>query len=308
MPGGGCPTCRADLPPGLRRGLPNCRASDRPPGKPQACPASGFPVREEEVNRGLSAAHSGHHRFGRGTGMHRRVRRIRAASWRAPESDAIEFIAVNRKENPMSLKIRLARGGTKKRPHYHIVVADSRSPRDGRFIEKLGYFNPMLPKDKAERVKLDVEKAKAWIAKGAQPTDRVARFLDAAGVDEARSPQQPGEGECRQEAQGAAPKPPPRRPKQRPLPPRTSRGAASVRASRHRGVRRDGSSLMADEAHPRRPDRRAARRARRGAAEVLHRGPAGDRRLRAAAHAGRHVAASSWRARARSRMTSGRAR
>src|SRR4051795_3384538 len=82
----------------------------------------------------------------------------------------------------MSLRIRLARAGTKKRPFYHIVIADSRSPRDGRFIERLGYFNPLLPKDKAERLKLDLEKTKAWLAKGALPTDRVSRFLDAAGV------------------------------------------------------------------------------------------------------------------------------
>jgi small subunit ribosomal protein S16 len=82
----------------------------------------------------------------------------------------------------MSLKIRLARAGTKKRPVYHIVIADSRSPRDGRFIERLGYFNPLLPKDKTERLKLDFEKVKAWLAKGALPTDRVLRFLDDAGV------------------------------------------------------------------------------------------------------------------------------
>src|SRR5438477_6444966 len=82
----------------------------------------------------------------------------------------------------MSLKIRLARAGTKKRPVYHIVIADSRSPRDGRFIERLGYFNPLLPKDKTERLKLDLEKVKAWLAKGALPTDRVLRFLDDAGV------------------------------------------------------------------------------------------------------------------------------
>ena len=82
----------------------------------------------------------------------------------------------------MSVVIRLARAGTKKRPFYHIVVADSRAPRDGRFIERLGYFNPLLPKDKEERLKLDLEKVKAWMAKGAQPTDRVMRFLDAAGV------------------------------------------------------------------------------------------------------------------------------
>ena len=82
----------------------------------------------------------------------------------------------------MSLKIRLARAGTEKRPIYHIVIADSRSPRDGRFIERLGYFNPLLPKDKTERLKLDLEKVKAWLAKGALPTDRVLRFLDEAGI------------------------------------------------------------------------------------------------------------------------------
>ena len=82
----------------------------------------------------------------------------------------------------MALVIRMARAGTKKRPFYHIVLADSRSPRDGRFIERLGYFNPLLPKDKPERLKLDLDKVKAWMAKGAQPSDRVSRFLDAAGV------------------------------------------------------------------------------------------------------------------------------
>src|SRR5882757_7854319 len=82
----------------------------------------------------------------------------------------------------MSLVIRLARAGTKKRPVYHIVVADSRSPRDGRFIERLGFFNPLMPKDKTERLKFDLEKAQAWMKKGAQPSDRVTRFRDAAGV------------------------------------------------------------------------------------------------------------------------------
>ena len=82
----------------------------------------------------------------------------------------------------MSLKIRMARAGTKKRPVYHIVVADSRYPRDGRFIERLGYFNPLLPKDHKDRFKLDLDKVKAWIAKGAQPSDRIMRFLDAAGI------------------------------------------------------------------------------------------------------------------------------
>ena len=82
----------------------------------------------------------------------------------------------------MSLVIRMARAGTKKRPVYHIVVADSRAPRDGRFIERLGYFNPLLPKEKTERLKFDLDKAKAWMVKGAQPSDRIMRFLDAAGV------------------------------------------------------------------------------------------------------------------------------
>jgi small subunit ribosomal protein S16 len=82
----------------------------------------------------------------------------------------------------MSLVIRMARAGTKKRPFYHIVIADSRSPRDGRFIERIGHFNPLLPKEKTERLKLDLEKVKAWMVKGAQPSDRVMRFLDAAGI------------------------------------------------------------------------------------------------------------------------------
>src|SRR3712207_9539401 len=77
----------------------------------------------------------------------------------------------------MSLKIRLTRGGAKKRPYYRIVVADSRSPRDGRFIEKVGTYDPMQPKDAAGRVVLETEKIQAWPAKGAQPTDRVLRFL-----------------------------------------------------------------------------------------------------------------------------------
>ena len=82
----------------------------------------------------------------------------------------------------MALKIRLTRGGAKKRPYYRIVVADSRSPRDGRFIDRIGSYDPMKPKDAADRVVVDVEKAKAWLAKGAQPTDRVLRFLDQAGL------------------------------------------------------------------------------------------------------------------------------
>jgi small subunit ribosomal protein S16 len=93
------------------------------------------------------------------------------------------------KEKKMSLKIRLARGGSKKRPYYQIVVADARSPRDGRFLEKVGSWNPMLGKEDANRVQIDADRIKEWLSKGAQPTDRVARFLDEAGVvkREARS-------------------------------------------------------------------------------------------------------------------------
>jgi small subunit ribosomal protein S16 len=84
----------------------------------------------------------------------------------------------------MSLKIRLARGGAKKRPYYSIVVADARSPRDGRFIEKLGTYNPMLDRDHADRVTLKAERIQHWLGVGAQPTDRVARFLGDAGLIE----------------------------------------------------------------------------------------------------------------------------
>lgn len=82
----------------------------------------------------------------------------------------------------MALKIRLARGGSKKRPYYQIVVADARSPRDGRFLEKLGSWNPMLAKDDEKRIELNAERVQHWIAQGAQPTDRVMRFLDQAGL------------------------------------------------------------------------------------------------------------------------------
>ena len=84
----------------------------------------------------------------------------------------------------MAMKIRLARGGSKKRPFYRIVAADSRMPRDGRFIEKLGTYNPLLPKDSEERVKMDIERIQHWLAQGAQPTDRISRMLEAAGVIE----------------------------------------------------------------------------------------------------------------------------
>lgn len=82
----------------------------------------------------------------------------------------------------MSLKIRLARGGSKKRPYYQIVVADARSPRDGRFLEKVGSWNPMLGKDNEKRVELNAERIQEWLSKGAQPTDRVLRFMAEAGL------------------------------------------------------------------------------------------------------------------------------
>jgi small subunit ribosomal protein S16 len=116
----------------------------------------------------------------------------------------------------MSLKIRLARMGTKKRPQYRVVVADSRYPRDGRFIEKLGTYNPMLPKDSQERVNLDLERVQHWLSKGAQPTDRVLRFLDAAGIRKREARNNPERAVPRKEqkaraeaaaAVAAAPKP-----------------------------------------------------------------------------------------------------
>ena len=91
----------------------------------------------------------------------------------------------------MAMKIRLARGGSKKRPFYSVVAADSRMPRDGRFIEKLGTYNPLLPKDSEERVKLDMERVQYWLGQGAQPTDRVSRFLEAAGVVEKKTRNNP---------------------------------------------------------------------------------------------------------------------
>ena len=95
----------------------------------------------------------------------------------------------------MAMKIRLARGGSKKRPFYRVVAADSRMPRDGRFIEKLGTYNPLLPKDSEERVKLDMERVQYWLDQGAQPTDRVSRFLEAAGTLEKKDRNNPQKGE-----------------------------------------------------------------------------------------------------------------
>ena len=104
----------------------------------------------------------------------------------------------------MALKIRLARGGTKKRPHYNIVIADSRSPRDGRFIQKIVFYNPLLPSDHADRVKLDLDVAKAWIAKGATASDRVHKMLANAGVVKPRLHNNPQKAQPKKKAQERA--------------------------------------------------------------------------------------------------------
>ena len=104
----------------------------------------------------------------------------------------------------MATSIRLSRGGSKKRPYYRIVVADSRSPRDGRFIERIGSYNPLLAKTDEKRVIIDGERAKHWLANGAQPTDRVARFLDAAGVKERAARVNPKKAEPGQKAKDRA--------------------------------------------------------------------------------------------------------
>lgn len=104
----------------------------------------------------------------------------------------------------MATSIRLSRGGSKKRPYYRIVVADSRAPRDGKFIERIGSYNPVLPKGDEKRVVLDTERAKHWVEAGAQPTDRVARFLDAAGVKERKARNNPNKAEPGQKAKDRA--------------------------------------------------------------------------------------------------------
>jgi small subunit ribosomal protein S16 len=104
----------------------------------------------------------------------------------------------------MAMKLRLARGGSKKRPHYSIVAADSRMPRDGRFLEKLGTYDPLQPKDSEARVKMDLERVNHWLSQGAQPTDRVARFLEAAGVTAAKVRSNPKRGAPGKAAQARA--------------------------------------------------------------------------------------------------------
>ena len=104
----------------------------------------------------------------------------------------------------MAVAIRLSRGGAKKRPYYKIVVTDARNARDGKFIERIGSYNPLLAKDSPERVKLDVERARHWLSVGAQPTDRVARFLDQAGVKERAQRANPTKGEPGEKAKERA--------------------------------------------------------------------------------------------------------
>ena len=104
----------------------------------------------------------------------------------------------------MALSMRLSRGGSKKRPYYRIVVADARSPRDGKFIEKIGTYNPLLGKDDEKRVVLDGDRAKHWLSVGAQPTDRVARFLDVAGIKERAARSNPKKAEPGEKAKERA--------------------------------------------------------------------------------------------------------
>jgi small subunit ribosomal protein S16 len=104
----------------------------------------------------------------------------------------------------MSISIRLSRGGAKKRPYYRIVVANSRSPRDGKYLEQIGTYNPVLAKDSPERVKLNEDRARYWLGVGAQPTDRVARFLDAAGIRERAARNNPKKGEPGEKAKERA--------------------------------------------------------------------------------------------------------
>ncbi len=182
----------------------------------------------------------------------------------------------------MSVVIRLARAGTKKRPVYHVVVADLRFPRDGRFIERLGHFNPLLPKENEARLKLDMDKVKVWIAKGAQPSDRVIALPRCGRRRQAHAAQQPGTGRAAQGAQGQ----------------RRSRccGRCSRRQEVIAAARGDGGT------HLRRPNRRRAWRARRGEAVDLHRRSAGGDELRPAQRPRTARANSRWRTPAKPRI------
>ena len=186
----------------------------------------------------------------------------------------------------MSLKIRLARAGTKKRPYYHIVIADSRSPRDGRFIERLGHFNPLLPKDNETRLKLDLDKVKAWLAKGALPTDRVLRFLDEAGVMKREARNNPEKAKPKKKAQ--------ERPRRRNrggtgglAPPASAGDTGAGRPALGREAA-DGPPRQADDRWPlsacSSPASARPRAARRGAAVGVHGRSDGGEGLRAASN------------------------
>ena len=185
----------------------------------------------------------------------------------------------------MSLKIRLARAGAKKRPYYRIVIADSRSPRDGRYIEKVGTYDPLLPKDSAERVKFVEDRLKHWLGVGAQPTDRVLRFLDVAGIRKRDARSNPNKGQPgkkrleREEAKKTAAEEKAKAAAEAAASAAAAAGRArgSCRAARHR-------IALSDKQRPRaaRRDRSGARTEGRGAAPLLHPGPRGHRRLRRA--------------------------
>ena len=104
----------------------------------------------------------------------------------------------------MAMKIRLARGGSKKRPFYRIVAADSRSPRDGRYLEKLGTYDPLLPRDNENRVKMDIDRVQHWLERGAEPTDRIARMIEAAGLRPAKARANPKKAEPGEKAKKRA--------------------------------------------------------------------------------------------------------
>ena len=176
----------------------------------------------------------------------------------------------------MSLKIRLSRGGAKKRPFYRIVVADARMPRDGRFVEKIGTFDPVKAKDDADASVLDVEKAKAWLAKGAQPTDRVLRLLDCLGVAKREAQNNPQKALPKKKAQERAAAAAAAAEKAAAAP-RLSGSVAQARPALVRRAQpsdsRDARFLPASHPpHAARNIRRAAWRARGSARQVLHAG------------------------------------
>jgi small subunit ribosomal protein S16 len=192
-------------------------------------------------------------------------------------TNATDCRSTSTERNYNAVVIRMARAGTKKRPFYHIVAADSRAPRDGRFIERLGYFNPLLPKDKEDRLKLDMDKVKAWIGKGAQPsgprdalpsTPPASPSARSATIPSRRSrarSARPPVKKSRRSADAAKTEAKPR-----PTPWAAKRLSLSKPPKRSRHVGRR------DRPHLRCPDRRRARHSRRGEAAVIHRGPDGD--------------------------------